>query len=341
MTVSNVNAHSARATPSKFGRVTAPVAVTPPALNPAQQAVLDVLGATPDARPSFDPNLRVELKAELEIAVGHLADELPPGETLWISKRHLAQVMACEDRYLAELDGDFEWSIPLARGTLAHKAIELSVFWQGPREPLHVVDQTLARLENDTGSLGHWIQGLDLADRAELRGEVNSRVAAFFECWPPLKREWRPTMEASARVELAQGRIVLAGKTDLALGRAEGNVAGKVIIDLKTGRFSPTHRDDLRFYALLDAVRIGTPPRLVASYYLDQAEFSSEEVTVPVLDATLARVSDAVRRMVELRYRDRTPRTQPGPLCRWCPKFDDCEPGRAHITLDDELNDVD
>ena len=35
-------------------------------LNPAQQEVLDLLGATPDQRPVFDRNLRVELKAELD-----------------------------------------------------------------------------------------------------------------------------------------------------------------------------------------------------------------------------------------------------------------------------------
>ncbi len=309
-------------------------------LNPAQQEVLDLLGATPDQRPTFDPTLRVELKAELEIALNHLSEHIPEDDILFVGKRQLAQVMGCETRYLAELEDDFEWSVPLARGTITHKAIELSAHWRGEKTPLALVDETLAKLEQDEANLGKWLQGLNEADRAELRGEVNNRVTAFLECWPPLRREWRPTLEAPVRVELAQGRIVLAGKVDLALGRAQGNVAGKVIVDLKTGRFSPVHRDDLRYYALLDAIRIGTPPRLVATYYLDQARFTPEDVSVALLEATVARVIDGVHRMVDLRYRDGAASTQTGPGCHWCPNLTKCEPGTAFVNEDDELADL-
>ncbi len=311
-----------------------------PQLNPAQEAVLRQLGATPDERPVFDANLRVELKAELEVALSHLAARIPDDDVLYVGKRQLGQIMGCEDFYLADLADDFEWSIPVARGVLAHKAIELSVFWSGPKDPLTLTDETIARLEQDTRGIGHWLQGIGEADRAELRGEVNTRVGAFLETWPPLERRWRPMLEAPVRVEIAQGSIVLAGKVDLALGRAQGNTAGKVIVDLKTGRFSPTHRDDLRYYALLETIRVGTPPRRIATYYLDQGEFVPEDVSLAVLDATLARVCDAVERIVEVRYGGRPPRVQPGPSCRWCPKLDECGPGRRHLELDDELNDV-
>ena len=309
-------------------------------LNPAQQEVLDLLGATPDERPTFDPNLRVELKAELEIALDHLSAHIPDDDILFVGKRQLAQVMGCEAKYLAELDDPFSWSIPLARGTISHKAIELSVHWRGDRNPIELTDETLAKLELDEAGLGRWLQGLGEADRAELRGEVSARVTAFLECWPPLKREWRPVMEMPARVELARGRIVLAGKVDLTLGRAIGNQAGKVLVDLKTGRFAPMHRDDLRYYALLDAIRIGTPPRLVATYYLDQGRFTPEQVTVALLESTVARVVDAVHRMVELRYQGEAANEKPGPGCTWCPKLDSCAPGTAFVNEDDERNDV-
>lgn len=312
----------------------------PESLNPAQQDVLDMLGAKLEERPTFDKNLRVELKAELEIALDHLADQIPDDDILFVGKRQLTQVLGCEARYLAELEDDFEWSIPLARGTLAHKAIELSVHWRGDKNPLVLVDETLAKLEFDDASLGKWLQSLDEADRAELRSEVNNRVAAFLESWPALKREWRPTMEMPVRVEIARGRIVLAGKVDLALGRASGSVAGKVLVDLKTGRFAAAHRDDLRYYALLDTIRLGTPPRLVATYYLDQARFTPEAVTVPLLETTVARVVDAVHRMVELRYDHAEAGTTPGPGCRWCPVLSSCEPGTSFIAMDNEVNDV-
>jgi hypothetical protein len=76
-------------------------------------------------------------------------------------------------------------------------------------------------------------------------------------------------LEGKVRAELFDARVVLSGKTDLALGQADGTTAGKVLIDFKTGGFSPAHIDDLRFYALLETLKIGTPPRLLASYYLE------------------------------------------------------------------------
>ena len=89
---------------------------------------------------------------------------------------------------------------------------------------------------------------------------------------------------------------MLSGKVDLALGQAEGDLAGKVLVDLKTGGFSPVHLDDLRFYALIETVRLGTPPRRLATYYLDQGRFVPEDVTEALLRSTTARVIDGVER---------------------------------------------
>ena len=94
--------------------------------------------------------------------------------------------------------------------------------------------------------------------------------------------------------------IVLSGKPDLTLGQPDGTVAGKVIIDFKTGGFSPSHREDLRFYALLEALRI-LPPRLLATYYLDQGRVHSEEVTHDLL---LSAAEQGGRRRPSLRRAD-------------------------------------
>jgi hypothetical protein len=309
------------------------------ALNPAQQEVLDLLGATPDERPTFPQTLRTELKAELEIALDWVADIIPDDEDLYVGKRALNLAMSCEDGYLADLAQDFEWSVPSARGTLTHKAIELSIHWQREIVPLDLVDEVLAKLEFNDDNLAHWYQGLDGTDRAELRSEINNRLVAFLECWPPLQSRWRPTVESGVRAEIARGKVTLSGKVDLALGRATGTQAGKVIVDLKTGKLSQTHRDDLRFYALLDAIRIGTPPRMVASYYLDRAEFTPEAITEDVLSATVDRVSDGVGRIAAIRFGGAEPEVRPGPSCRWCPKLGICEPGTRFVSVDDELSD--
>ncbi|MCB0995008.1 MAG: PD-(D/E)XK nuclease family protein [Acidimicrobiales bacterium] len=309
-----------------------------PPLTPTQQEVLDLLGATPGQRPAFDLELAAELEDLLATGLLPLARSIPDDDTLFVSKHQLGQVHACEARYLAEEAEEFEWSVPLARGTVAHKAIELSVHWRGPLHPLTLVDEALGRLENDSSGIGHWLQGTAEAERAELRGEANDRVAAFLECWPPLKRSWRPVTESRVRSELCGGKIVLSGKVDLSLGQPHGLVAGKVLVDLKTGGGSPVHRDDLRFYALLETLRVGTPPRLLATFYLDRGRFETEQVTEGVLEASVHRVVAGVARIIELHHDRREPVRRPGPSCRWCPVSADCEPGTRYLSADDDLD---
>src|SRR5690606_30420226 len=141
-----------------------------------------------------------------------------------------------------------------------HKAIELMVNWRGEATPLDLVDEALASLERKENGLPVWLASCSELDRAELRSEVNERVAKFVETFPPLNKRWVPVTETGLRVELAGGRVVLQGRIDLTLGQPRGTTASKVLIDLKTGGFAPSHLDDLRFYALLDTLRLGTPP---------------------------------------------------------------------------------
>jgi hypothetical protein len=307
----------------------------PPPLNPAQQDVVDLLGAAPDARPQFDAGLRHELRHELEEGLAEIADELEPEKPLWVSKRALATVHGCELRHLAENDAGFEWSAVTARGTVSHKAIELSIHWKGEPDPMEMVDEAIARLANGSDGLADWLQTSSEAETAELRAAANERVVTFFECFPPLKSQWRPVTEARLRTDLLDGRVVLAGRTDLSLGRSIGTTAGKVIIDLKTGGHSPSHLDDLRFYALIETLRLGTPPRLLASYYLDAGRAQPEAVTEGLLRAAVARTIDGAHILHQLEVGTREPRVRPGPMCRWCPALARCGPGRAHLGEDD------
>ena len=304
--------------------------------NPAQRAVLDRLGASPDDRPVFADDLRHHLRAALETAVEPHLDGLPPGEDLFVHKHRLAQVHGCETNFLAGEAEDFEWKVPTARGTIIHKAVELAVNWRRQIEPAVIIDETLARYEQDSEGLGRWLQDCTEVERAELRSESLDAFTKYLECWPPLKPAWRPVTESRLRAELCDGRLILAGKVDLTLGVAHGQRAGKVIIDLKTGNFAPIHREDLRFYALVETLRIGVPPRLLASYYLDRADFVPEDVTEEMLLATVARVADGVGRLVELLHGGRTPGKLPGPACRWCPVNDTCNEGQAHMAAVDD-----
>jgi hypothetical protein len=303
-----------------------------PRLNPAQQQVTDELGAKRHDRPSFRDDLRDHLRDELEQAIGPLladAAELP----MSISKHDLMLLHSCEARYLANRTAEFSWSVPLARGAVAHKAIELLVAWRGEPTPLDLVNHALARLELDERGVGEFVKTLGEADRAELIGRANDYVATFMETFPPLNRRWVPVAESRVRADLCDDHLSLLGRVDLSLGRAEGSTAGKVLIDLKTGRPAPIHIEDLRFYALLETLKIGVPPRLLVNYYLEAGEPRREAVTEDLLWSTAKRLVDAVEKLVALTaVEPREPTTTPGLGCRWCPALDRCQEGQRHLS---------
>jgi|SRR5581483_785023 len=302
--------------------------------NPAQDDVLAALAAHPAERPVFDAGLRAELRATLE---DHLAATVPMLDTLgidqlWVTKHDLSAVNGCEVRFLAEQEIGFDgWTVARARGSVAHRAIELSMHVRGEPVPGDLVDEALARLAAGDDSLADWLQTISEADRAELRGVAVERVSSFLELWPPLQARWRPRCESKAAADLLDGRIHLTGKVDLAVGVAEGMRAGKVLVDLKTGGFSPSHLDDLRFYALVETLKVGVPPRRVATHYLDTGKLVPEDVTEATLASALRRVTDGVRRWLELRGPAAKPLLKPGAACRWCPVLDRCEEGRAMV----------
>ena len=307
--------------------------------NPAQQQFVDLLGSSRGTRPEFDRGLRDELRAELEDRLEPLAEIIDSdsysGSNLYLSKFTLSQVLGCERKFMAEQRRPFEWSPPTARGTVAHKAIELLVHWRGEPRALDLVDDAINSLTERDASLADYLQTCGDVELAEVRAEANRSVSQFLECFPSLKPAWKPVTESRMRAELCGGRVVLSGKTDLTLGQPAGAKAGKVIIDLKTGGFSPAHREDLRFYALIESLRL-VPPRRLATYYLDQGQPHAEDVTVDLLRSALERVVDGAFRYAELVTGRRQPGVVPGPACRWCPVQPDCEEGTAYLAGESE-----
>lgn len=303
-------------------------------LNPSQQEMLDRLGRQGAESPEFGPELRLGLRQELTDGLAPIATRL--SDPLWLNKHVVAAVLGCEARLMGERDQKFSWSVPTARGSVAHKAIELSVHRHDRLEPMELVDEAISSLIHNDPGLGDWLATCGDTARAEIRSEAVARVAAFTEIWPPLSPRWNPVLESRLSAEFADGMIMLRGKTDLTLGRARGEHAGKVIVDMKTGRYSPEHVADLRFYALLETLKIGTPPRMLATSYLDSGELHAEAVTADLLWSQVRRVIDAAGRYATLIAGERDASTHPGPACRWCGVATDCADGQAFLRGLDE-----
>jgi hypothetical protein len=303
-----------------------------PPLTPTQQRLLDQLRRDGDPL-VFDADEIDDLVRRAHDVVAEVSARLG-GERLVVSKGFLTQVHGCEARHL--LPDSFRWNAATARGFVSHRAIELAAHWQGDPAPEVLVDEAIARLADQASYQGDFIAGLTDADRAELRAGAVERVTRFLQDFPPVPARSQPVYEARTRWA-PPGCIELVGKTDLVIGRPNGRVSTKLVIDLKTGWPSPTHRDDLRFYALLETVVRRVPPRRLVTYYLDSAEADVEDVSMAVLETALARLEGGVRRHAELVADARPPLKRPGRSCRWCPALATCDEGRAHLAaLDDD-----
>jgi hypothetical protein len=261
----------------------------------------------------------------MERGLAPLAEGLE--QPLRLGKHDIGSVHTCEAYYRAEKDR-FAWAPRNAYGAIAHRALRLSLSLRQELPPLDLVDMAIDAYvtEDDAeGSLGRYLQTADYLQLAELRAQANDDVVLFFECFPPLRREWLPRTDTPILVWLCDDRISLRGKPDLAFGQARGDEAGVLIVDLKTGRAYPHHLDDLRFYALLQTLKVGVPPFRVASYYLDSATFHAEDVTPATLESAAARAVQGVRKVARLLVEDGPAAINPGPACRWCRLRDDCE----------------
>ncbi|MFN0027221.1 MAG: hypothetical protein ACKV2O_08585 [Acidimicrobiales bacterium] len=295
-------------------------------LNPAQTEAAVLLREPRDQRPVHRVELRAELRAFLEQELQEMAAGLT--EPLFISKHTLASVHGCEEKFLHELHQPFVANAATVRGAVAHKAIELSV--AAPSySPAKLVDRALLRMREGQDWSADWLRGADELDQAEVRIAAADRVAKFIECFPPLRSGWRPVAESRWAQDLHSGKIALRGKVDLTIGGPDGMRAGKVVIDLKTGgTVVNVHAEDLRFYALLETLRLGTPPWKIASYYLDSGTFALELVNEDLLFQAARRLIDGAIKFAELRHGERPPRRAPGPACRWCALFVDCPDGK-------------
>jgi hypothetical protein len=290
-------------------------------LTPAQADALALL--RDGDRPEVGTELRDELRQRLERELAPVAAGL--SQPMFANKTALSRVLACEAHQVAEAAVPFEWTIAAARGTVAHRAIQLSVGRPDRPAPLRLVEDALDRLADDpTARVADFLLGLTEAERADLRGDVNELVAGFLELWPPLQPGWQPQAESPRRAELAGGMVVLRGTVDLTLGAPTGTRAGRLVVDLKTGARHGGHADDLRFYALLDTLRVGVPPFRLVTYYLDAGTFAVEDVTEPVLEAAVRRTVAATTKLVELHLGLRSPGRTANPACRWCVEREHC-----------------
>jgi hypothetical protein len=299
-------------------------------LTPRQREIREMLLGLGAARPTFAPDLAEQLRARLESDL----DGIDLREKLVVGKHAIQAVLDCEGRYRSSLYEPFAWNVATVRGKVAHRTIERLVIRGDRSDPLGTTDAVVQHYvdtaDDEPGGPGDFLRSASPPELDEVLRDASDAVTKFAMDWPPISRKWIPRVESVTSHTLCDGKIELRGRVDLALGMPEGNEARVLVVDLKTGREHPAHINDVRFYALVEALARGVPPFRVASYYLDAGMFRAEDVTLETLEVACRRTVDAVHLIHEIQA-GREPKLTPNPSCTWCGARRDCEPGQAWL----------
>ena len=142
---------------------------------------------------------------------------------------------------------------------------------------------------NRGDGLADFLFTLTEVERAEIRSDVASLLQTFFDTFPPLKKTWGPTTELPRKVVLHQGKVVLQGRFDLTIGQPNKLTAGRVLVELKTGRAVPNYLDDLRSLRFVGNTCCRCSPGSLGKFYVDagrvQVEHVDEDTVRPALRA--------------------------------------------------------
>jgi hypothetical protein len=265
------------------------------------------------------------LRARLERAMRELA----PREPVFLTKARLTSADRCEGRFQAATLGEgtaFEHGPKTAGGLLMHRAIELDVGGRAQRDPRILVELAERRLTDEDRAFDAYLLTLDAPGRDELVMRTTGALELFRETFPPLRpmrAELAPITEWHLRAVVADGALILDGRIDLTLGRRPPEGTGRLLVDLKGEGAWPEHAEDMRFYALMHALRFDVPPARVATFFLASGEWQLEDVTERTLERAAARVIRAARISAQLEA-GRSPALTPGRYCGWCPRRDGC-----------------
>lgn len=291
-----------------------------------ERLVCDLLGWD-DARPVGDPELRDRLHADLESGLAPLAERIPAGQRLFLSKSRVTSLV-CDGRYLDQRDSPFTWSLQLAGGKLAHRAIELDQAGRRSAAPDELVEHAWREMATGVGSLPDWLNGLDRIEASALRHTAEQRVTDFRDTWPVLPSQVHLRLEQRIDATFHDGRVLVTGTPDLTVGGVRDEKCRMLLVDLKTGRRNPlVERQDLRLYALLATLKYGLPPFRWATYYVSEGAWDVEDLDAALLHGAVRRLVDAAVRATTLEF-ERPPddelRLVGGSWCRFCGRRETC-----------------
>jgi len=297
--------------------------------------VLEVIRGDPATRPSPDSIVIEAARSLLEGAAAAWAGSLPDDVVVRVTKDAVGGVRRCEVRHLTELALRFAKeeeprSAALLRGRMLD-ALFRQVAVTGVVGPDPLADAIAAgRADGEDGAQD--LLGLGAPDQLTVRAEVTAATERLVADWPSLPPGSSVRTQERVLVSLAGGRVLLSGRPDVTIGRPSLHRAGVVVLEAKSGGFRPAHLDEVRFYALLEALRWGVAPFRVVVWSLGDGRIEAVDVDADLVWSEALRVADAITRLTRLAAGE-APRPSANPLCPSCPRLADCADGSRQVAL--------
>lgn len=300
----------------------APTRVSTAEMTSSQRRVFDELLAIGTDRPFSPDGLTDQLR---HIITTGTADALGrwTEPSLWLSKSTLSTVLRCEGQTLAyaQATPSSEMAARTVVGIVAHRAIQVS--YTHPDLPIRsYVDWAIEAARADDAAVELFWSQASPAIQSDVISQAVERVSGFLDSWPTLKESWEPRFEASIQAKI--GKLTLAGRADLLLGRPRPPRQTMFLCDIKTGALHDGHAFEAAFYALISTLRHGVAPFRSVVYSVSSGEWVGETPDAEMLIATAEQVVSAVNAYVDVLCEARPPVLTPGPACSWCPARATC-----------------
>jgi PD-(D/E)XK nuclease superfamily len=288
----------------------------------------------------------VELRQHLEaVARAAAADVNRTGDQpLRLSKARIRQLLDCERHMLAVLAADAgDVSSQLALGTILDVLAGHYVTTQRLEDdPL----ATAVAVMEVSDEYGHarvlkWIEAQDPAMRRALATDVLDTYHTLLDEWPNLRIEWWPRVQDTAVLSLADGDVLIEGRSDLVLGGPPTSHRA-AIIEMKSRPFRQEDLEDAVMYGLLMALRDAQAPDCVITCCAATGGVDALWIGEDGLQSATHRLGEAITRAAELAG-GRTPTETPTPRCGWCPDQMVCPSVRTDVaaTTHEELEESD
>lgn len=305
-----------------------------------------------------------ELHRYLQVGLSDLVADrnagLEPGAVapLRLTKGRVRTAAICPAQVLAEVD-PFGINFNIAVGIVCDAAAGILALHPGfrPDDRTGWFESLRASLRQEHPHLIEFVDGLGRSDRADFDHVVDDLSGALPDLLGDV-RPHRPTVHHRIAHVPVPG-VQITGEIDISCDVSLGGAArGRIVAEVKSGRFNPRITDELAHYALITALqqlRIGPgggasgvasdgpPPHIIGcSISLGDLAVVPVILSREMLETSARRLLDTARALLTIDETMKSgghPPTNPGEHCRWCRRVADCgdAPDLVMAEIDESL----